>query len=194
MTEKLILPPPGEAVRLRAGAVDCLAEVVAVSDSTLTLHPDERVDHSGDAEVLFSSPRGVVALTGQLDGSLARPVLVVTDQRWLEQRRQTFRLAVGCPMRVTRSDGTAIDGTLTDLSLGGALLGTHAAALELDEPVRLEVRTGDFGEATVSAIVVRRDGERRAVRFVSVPADAAAVLERYLAAEQRARLFQFRRS
>lgn len=194
MSSDFILPPPGEQVRLRAGVIDCLAEVVEGSDHTITLTSEERVRESGEAEVLFSSPRGVVALSGQLDASTARLVLTVDDQRWLEQRRQTFRLAVGCAMEVTRDDGTVLTGTLTDLSLGGALLGTQAEALELDEPVRLTVRTGENGDAVVSGTVVRLDGPRRAVRFLSVPADAEAVLERFLAAEQRARLFRFRRS
>jgi hypothetical protein len=189
MSAKPILPGTGTRVRLRSEDRDCLVEVAGVEEGAVRLKLRLAEDEpAGPAQILFSSPRGVVALGGQLEPEGSAVTLVVESQEWLAQRRETFRLAVGCGMTVTREDGSTIEGTVTDLSVSGALLGDAAETLEMDEHVGLVIEAGDIGEIEVSATVVRMDGPRRAVRFDPLPVNAQSSIERFLANEQRLRM------
>jgi PilZ domain len=179
------LPRTSDVVRLQVGGQESLAEVVAVAGEVVTL---DTFAPAGPAEIVFSTPRGVVALSGDLDAGRPHPAFVVSGSPRVDQRRSTFRIALGCPMTVTREDGTVLAGTLTDLSTGGALLGDRAEPLALDERVTVVVDAGEHGSATVTGVVVRLDGLRRAVRFEDLSPRAQTVLERFLAAEQRANI------
>jgi hypothetical protein len=175
----------GDVVRLTVGGQESLAEVVAAADEAVTLNT---LAPAGPAEIVYSTPRGVVGLSGELDAGRPHPTFVLTGRPRVDQRRGTFRIALGCPMTVTREDGTVLSGTLTDLSTGGALLGDRAEPLVLDERVTVVVDAGEHGSATVTGVVVRLDGLRRAVRFEDLSTRAESVLERFLAAEQRANI------
>jgi len=186
VSAKPILPNAGSRVRLRTGDEDRLVDVAETSEATVILAVAGLP--GGAATLVFSSPRGVVALTGELAPGEHRSTFTVQDQEWLEQRRQTFRLAVGCGMTVRRDDGTKIEGTVTDLSITGALLGEAAEDLRIDEHVEITIEARQFGDVKVSGTVVRLDGPRRAVHFDPLPANAQSLIERFLADEQRLRL------
>jgi hypothetical protein len=115
VSAKLILPNAGSRVRLRAADRDCLVDVAATREGAVTLTLALGDDSGGPAQILFSSPRGVVALRGDLEPGEEQATLVVRDQEWLDQRRETFRLAVGCEMTLTRGDGSTFEWTVTDL-------------------------------------------------------------------------------
>jgi hypothetical protein len=189
MSAKPILPSTGSRVRLRSADRDCLVEVTGVEEGAVRLRLRLAQDEpAGRAQILFSSPRGVVALGGELEPKGTTTTLVVESQEWLAQRRETFRLAVGCGMTITRADGSTIAGTVTDLSITGALLGDAAEDLESDEHVEVVIEAGEIGEVEVAGTVVRKDGPRRAIRFDPLPANAQSNIERFLASEQRLRM------
>jgi hypothetical protein len=181
-------PRPGLAdrVRLRVGEQDTLARVVAVEAGVVRLEGE--LGATGDAEMVFSHPRGVIALAGGLaHGEGGELVFTVTEQRRLEQRRAAFRLAVAVPLVVTRMSGERLEARSGDVSISGVRI-LEAAELDLDEHVEVAMDLGELDTVALSGSVVRRDGDSRAVAFTAVPVWAEEQLARFLADEQRRRL------
>jgi PilZ domain len=177
-----ILPTAGRPVRVHAGESSVLADVLYVDAERIELVPQEPV-RSGRAELMYSTPRGVVMLAGELKvGGVA--VFVPEEQQRAEQRREAFRVPVHVEGELRRADGAAIAVATLDLSATGALL-RGAKGLEREERVRVVLPLGD-APVELPAVVHRQDADDQfAVRFADLPRVAARALERFLAAEQR---------
>lgn len=179
---RFVLPLLGRPVRLRVGDRAVLADVRAAEEERIELEPREPVA-AGEAELLYSTPRGVVVLAGELalaDGA----VFVPREQQRADQRREAFRVPVHVEGKLRQREASPRPIVVVELSVTGGLV-RGARGLEPEERVVLALRFGD-DEVELPAVVVRRDADDEyAVRFEDPPRAAASALERFVAAEQR---------
>jgi hypothetical protein len=177
-----ILPIVGRPVRLRAGDRSVLADVHAAAPERIELGPREPLP-AGTAELMYSTPRGVVVLAGELSlGDAA--VFVPREQQRADQRREAFRVPVHVEGSLRRRDGAAFPVTVVELSATGGLV-RGAVGIEAEERVVLALQFGD-DPVELPAIVGRREADAQfAVRFEAPPRAALGALERFVAAEQR---------
>ena len=113
---------------------------------------------------MYSTPRGVVLLAGEL--SPGEPaVFVPREQQRADQRREAFRVPVHGPVELRRAGGEVVRIVTLDLSATGALM-TGRTALEPGERVTLTIALGDQRVA-LPAVVTRQDaGDQIGVRFI----------------------------
>lgn len=182
----LILPVPDTKVRIRCASGEEQVAAAVRADSAAGAVILDRNVSAGAAELIFASPRGVITLTGAITAGFEW--VFRADAAQVRQRREAFRLSVGLPMSLTRADGSKITGTVTDLSIGGALLGDRSEPLHLYEQVHVTIDCGVHGLAAARGTVIRLDGIRRAVQFDTLSAQSEATIERLLSTEQRRRL------
>jgi hypothetical protein len=177
-----ILPSPGRAVRVIAGDRSLLADVRAATPERIELAPREPLP-GGAAQLMYSTPRGVVLLAGDLvAGDVA--VFVPREQQRADQRREAYRVPVHGPVELRRAGGETARIVTLDLSAAGALM-TGPAAVEEGERVTLTIALGE-DEVALPALVTRRDADDRiGVRFLDPPRAALRALERFVAGEQR---------
>ena len=181
------LPTATDHVRLKAGEVEVLAVVLHVSEEQVVFEPG--IPGTGEAEIIFSHPRGVMALHGTLgpvpgEESVA---LTIAGQRQLEQRRGAFRLATSCPVHVTRRSGEVLTSRTGDLSVSGVRI-LDAVDLADDEVVDLEIELEARGPVKLLGQVVRRDDHSLGVTFRDLPRAVEMELSRFLTDAQRRRL------
>ncbi|HWT24279.1 MAG TPA: PilZ domain-containing protein [Solirubrobacteraceae bacterium] len=178
-----IPPAVGRPVRVLAGEASPLADVLAVADERIELVAREPVP-AGRAELLYSTPRGVVVLAGELSASGTEAVFVPHEQQRADQRREAFRVPVRVDGELRRASGEASPIVTVDLSPTGVLL-RGAPALEPAERVTVTLQLDDAA-VELPAVVRRHETEERyAVSFEEPPRSAVTALERFLAAEQR---------
>jgi hypothetical protein len=177
-----ILPSPGRAVRVIAGDRSPLADVRAATPERIELVPREAVP-GGAAQLMYSTPRGVVLLAGELEaGDVA--VFVPREQQRADQRREAYRVPVHGPVELRRAGGDVVRIVALDLSAAGALM-TGPADVEEGEQVTLIVALGE-DQVALPAVVTRREADDRiGVRFLDPPRAALRALERFVAGEQR---------
>jgi hypothetical protein len=178
-------PTATDRVRLRVGEFETLARVTSADQDAIRLDMADAV--IGTGEIVFSHPRGVIALAGTLAARPDGAVFTVTETKRLEQRRAAFRLAVACPVHVVRRTEQRLDYRTGDLSMTGVRI-LDADELVDDEHVVLEIELEDHGTVEVTGQVVRRDELSIGVRFCSVPAGIQDHIGRFIAAAQRRRL------
>ena len=179
---RFILPLLGRPVRLRVGDRAVLADVRGVDDERIELDPREAVP-AGAAELMYSTPRGVVVLAGEL-GLADGAVFVPRQQQRADQRREAYRVPVHVDAELRRREEPARAVTVVSLSVTGALV-RGATGVQIDERVALVLRLG-AEEVELPAAVARLDPDDEfAVRFEELPRAAAGALERFVAAEQR---------
>ena len=177
-----ILPSPGRAVRVIAGDRSVLAEVRSAVAERIELLPREPVP-GGAAQLMYSTPRGVVLLAGELsvgDGA----VFVPREQQRADQRREAFRVPVHGPVELRRAGGEAVRIVTLDLSATGALM-TGRTELEPGERVTLTIALGDERIALPAEVTRQDAGDQIGVRFIDPPRSALSALERFVAGEQR---------
>jgi len=183
MPVSFIPPAVGRPVRVLAGGTSPLADVLAVADEHIELMAREPVP-AGRAELLYSTPRGVVVLAGELSPSGSLHVFVPHEQQRAEQRREAYRVPVRVDGELKRASGEAFPIVTVDLSPTGVLL-RGAPALEPAERVTVTLQLDDAA-VELPAVVRRHETEERyAVSFEEPPRSAVTALERFLAAEQR---------
>jgi hypothetical protein len=177
-----ILPTPGRAVRVNAGERSVLADVLAAGTDGIELAPREPLP-GGPAALMYSTPRGVVLLTGELSVT-ERAVFVPREQQRAVQRRDAFRVPVHGPAELRRADGARTTISTLDVSATGALV-VGCQGLEDGERVTLTFVIG--GERLDLPAEVRRHeaADQVAVTFHEPPRAALAALERFIASEQR---------
>ena len=177
-----ILPSPGRTVRVLAGDGSALADVRPAAAERIELAPREAVP-GGAAQLMYSTPRGVVLLAGELSpGDPA--VFVPREQQRADQRREAFRVPVHGPVELRRAGGEVVRIVTLDLSATGALM-TGRTALDPGERVTLTIALGDQRVA-LPAVVTRQDaGDQIGVRFTDPPRAAIGAIERFVAGEQR---------
>ena len=177
-------PAVAERVRLRADEVETFAYVTFVDDTGVNL--GVRSPAEGPAELVFSHPRGVFCLEGELSAHGDGVRLTATALRRLDQRRNAFRLEIRNPVVIIRRDGQQIRCRTADLSLTGVRILGAGELLE-DEVVELTLEVDDM-RFDVTARVVRQDPDGCAVTFLELAAPIEHRLSTFLAAAQRAAL------
>jgi c-di-GMP-binding flagellar brake protein YcgR len=138
-----------------------------------------------EAHLLFSSITGAVHLSGPIfAGERTSRMLVAEVESF--QRREGYRVPLGVRVTVRRVGAPALSCAVADLSVGGALLDPDAHPLRVGERVFLTIHLDGLERAALAGEVVRRDGERRVVRFDALaPRDDAALQKALTAAQQR---------
>ena len=184
MTRALILPHVGLPVRVIDGAGDPLADVVSAlpEQIELALHAPAA---GGTVELLYSTPRGVISLTGTL--TAGEPAVFAPDgQRRAEQRRCAYRVPVSVTGRLRTAEGEH-PVTILDLSAVGARL-KDGPVVEHGDQMTLRFAV-PAGEIVAPATVVRVEHDDVfAVSFGELPRSADTALDHFLAVEQRKRL------
>ena len=177
-----ILPVPGRPVRVRAGDRSVLADVRGSTAERIELAPREPVP-AGRAELIYSTPRGVVVLAGELRTG-AEAVFVPREQQRADQRPEAFRVPVRVDGELRRPGTPAVAVIAVELSVTGALV-RGAAGLQPEEPVTLALQLGDALVELPAVAGREEDGEQVVLRFAEPGRLASGVLERFVAAEQR---------
>lgn len=177
-------PDVSERVRLRAGDVETFAHVTFADDTGVNLATSE--PSSGPAQLVFSHPRGVFCLEGELSRHGDGVRLTIETQVRLDQRRNAFRLEIRNPIVIVRRDGQQLECRTADLSLTGVrILG--ADQLIEGEAVDLSLQIEGIG-LEVSATVVRQGLDGCAVTFGELDQRVEHRLGTWLAEAQRAAL------
>jgi hypothetical protein len=186
-TTEYLRPTATDRVRLTVGDRQIIATVLEIHDGHIKLDAGSLV--FGDAIILFSHPKGVVELSGTLtsDGEGEGVIFTIQGQRRREQRRGAFRLAVSCPVHITRGGGERLEHFAGDLSITGMRI-MHATALADEEVVDLEIVLENGDAVQVRAQVVRRDERSVGVTFRDVSSAIESQLGRFVLAAQRARM------
>ena len=185
MPETILRPTTTDKVRLRTDDGETLASVLAVEAGQVMLAV--QAPASGAAAIVFAHPRGVVELAGTLEPAGEGVVFTVTDQRRLEQRRGAFRLAVACPIHISRAGGERLESRTGDLSVSGVRV-LDAVELTVEEAVELEIELEDGVRASLTGQVVRHDGTSVGVTFDDVPTAIEAQISHFISETQRRRL------
>lgn len=98
-----------------------------------------------------------------------------------DDRRENPRVTARPPLEVKVLGAKTLSGTAVDLSPGGILLEVDGALLRVGSEVQVKVQLpGELGRILANAVVVRHAGPKRmALRFLRVPSDVLAQLQRY---------------
>ena len=178
-------PAVSERVRLRAGEeLETFAHVTFADESGVNLGITEPCE--GPAQLVFSHPRGVFCLEGELARHGDGVRLTVETQTRLDQRRNAYRLEIRNPIAIVRRDGQELECRTADLSLTGVrILG--ADQLIEGETVELSLQIEGIG-LEVEAQVVRQGVDGCGVTFGELDLRVEHRLSTFLAEAQRAAL------
>lgn len=180
----ITLPASGQEVRLRLAGIDRLCEVLTSDEQRLMLAV--ALTQEGEGEVVFSHPRGVVALVGRLQSGAECATFRILGQRRLAQRRNAFRLALVRSALVSIDGRPAVDAVISDLSVRGVRL-TVACQPPIEREVRIELDLDSY-KLWVTGVVVRHEEDGFAVAFNELRRAEDERISRFLMDEQRRRL------
>lgn len=189
---------PGTAVSLVRGTVELAATVTAVDGpggATLVLAvPTAELPSFGAAETVlveWSTMHGLAIAQGAARRNAGNVEVTLVDDAEHVQRRRYVRVPVHTELHLRDSFGSWVDGTLMDLSEGGArvrYVGLLPATAGTGTRVRLEL--GDEVRIETPASVLRAEQLEDQVyelvlTFPAFPEKTAAALRRFLFTRQR---------